>query len=329
MSDRLALSAHRVGLRSQMPVRVDLHLDAAIAEDAFGDDGDHVDALHLRGDDERRGLVVGISRAGADGGDEIVRAAHDAAIPLAIAIEEGNDRIAARHGAIEHNMRIDAHQLSVVIAVAIARTGPARLDVAQDGQASHRMASSSVTFFFRAGCQNCGADAVGRGRHAMDANADRVLDRVENRRRGRNHRLLADSLGAKRADRRGIFDQDRLDRRHVAGGRNQIVMQILALAGEEFFHQRHPQALRGAAFDLAFDQRWIDGAADVVRRGDLQYPHRAEFGIDRDLGQVRAKSKDRIGSALAVLIQRTGGRIESGLAGENVAILDPAASRAD
>src|ERR1700719_2375807 len=114
-----------------MPVRVDLYLDAAVAEDAFGDDGDHVDALHLRRDDERRGLVVGIRRAGADGGDEIVGAAHDAAIPLAITIEKRNDRIAARHRSIEYDMWIDAHQLSVVIAVTIARTGPARLDVAQ------------------------------------------------------------------------------------------------------------------------------------------------------------------------------------------------------
>src|ERR1700693_4181370 len=116
-----------------MPVRVDLSLDAAVAEDAFGDDGDHVDAPYLRGDDEWGGLVVGISRAGSDGGDEIVGAAHDAAVPLPITIEKRNDGIAARHGAVEYDMRIDAHQLSIVIAVAIARTGPARLDVAQDG----------------------------------------------------------------------------------------------------------------------------------------------------------------------------------------------------
>ena len=46
-------------------------------------------------------------------------------------------------------------------------------------------------------------------------------------------------------------------------------MQILALAGKEFFHQRHPQALGGAAFDLAFDQCGIDRAANVVRGCDL------------------------------------------------------------
>ncbi len=94
-------------------------------------------------DDEWGGLVIGISRAGADGGDEILRAGHDAAIPFAIAIEEGNHGIAARHGAIEHDMRIDADQLSVVVGVAIARTRPSRLDVAQ-----HRagIASDGVVF---------------------------------------------------------------------------------------------------------------------------------------------------------------------------------------
>ena len=204
---------------------------------------------------------------------KVVRAAHDAAIPLAITIEEGNDRIAARHGAIEHDMRIDAHQLSVVIAVAVARTGPSRLDVAEDGAG---IASDGVVFRHGSSARPVSRlsrgwrrDAVGRGRHAVNANADRVVNCVEDRRSGRNHRLLADSLGAERSDRRRIFDEDRLDRRHVAGGGNQVVVKVLALAGKEFLHQRHPQALRGTAFDLAFDQRGIDGAANIVRGGDL------------------------------------------------------------
>ena len=47
MADRLALGAHRRLLGAEMAVGVDLHLDAAIAEDALGDDGDHVDAVDL------------------------------------------------------------------------------------------------------------------------------------------------------------------------------------------------------------------------------------------------------------------------------------------
>ncbi len=41
-------------------------------------------------------------------------------------------------------------------------------------------------------------------------------------------------------------------------------MQVFALAGEEFFHERHAQALGDAAFDLAFDESGVDGAAYVV-----------------------------------------------------------------
>jgi len=62
-------------------------------------------------------------------------------------------------------------------------------------------------------------------------------------------------------------------------------------------------------------------ATDIVSGGDLQHPHCAQFSIDGNLGQVRAKSEDGIRSALAVFIQRAGGRIESCLAGKHVAVL--------
>ncbi len=48
VADRLALDAHRRLLGAEVAVGVDLHLDAAVAEDALGDDGDHVDAVVLR-----------------------------------------------------------------------------------------------------------------------------------------------------------------------------------------------------------------------------------------------------------------------------------------
>ena len=70
MADRLALGAHDRAFGAEMAVGVDLQLDAAIAVDALGDDGHHVDAVDLGRDDEGRGLVVGIGGAGADGGDE-------------------------------------------------------------------------------------------------------------------------------------------------------------------------------------------------------------------------------------------------------------------
>src|SRR5439155_20849 len=73
VADRLALRAHGRGFWAEIAIGVDLHLDAAIAEDAVGDDRDHVDAVDLGSDDERRRLVIGIGRAGADRGDENAR----------------------------------------------------------------------------------------------------------------------------------------------------------------------------------------------------------------------------------------------------------------
>ena len=80
------------------------------------------------------------------------------------------------------------------------------------------------------------------------------------------------------------------------------------------------QALRGAAFDLAFDQRGIDGAAHIVSGGDLQDLHRAEFRIDGNLGQVRAKSEYGVGNSLTVFVERAGRRIEGGFRREHVAV---------
>ena len=70
VADRLALHGDRRALGAEMAVGVDLHLGPAIGEDALGDDGDGVDALVGRADDEGGRLVVGIGGAGADAGDE-------------------------------------------------------------------------------------------------------------------------------------------------------------------------------------------------------------------------------------------------------------------
>jgi hypothetical protein len=109
--DRLAAGAHEAAFRADEAVGVDLHLHPAIAEDSLGDDRHHVDAVHLRGDDERRGLVVGIGRARADGGDER-RAPDDVPVP----------RLAASQ---------KRHQLSALVRVPVARAGHPVLDVAE------------------------------------------------------------------------------------------------------------------------------------------------------------------------------------------------------
>ncbi len=129
MTDRLALRAHGRGFRTEIAVGVDLHLDAAIAEDAFGHDRDHVDAVDLRGHDEGRRLVVGIGGSGTDRGHERARSVDDLAVPVATGLKR-HQPAAMRDRALQDDVRIDAHQLAIVVGVAIAGAGRARLDVA-------------------------------------------------------------------------------------------------------------------------------------------------------------------------------------------------------
>ena len=136
VAHRLALDAHRRLLGPEIAVGVDLHLDAAVAEDALGHDGDHVDALVLRRHDERRGLVVGIGRGGADAGDEGALASAELAAPGIAALDEGDAR---EIGLGQQHQWIDAHQLAVLVGIAVAGAGAARPDAAQHrtGIAAH------------------------------------------------------------------------------------------------------------------------------------------------------------------------------------------------
>src|ERR1700675_1913936 len=97
-------------------------------------------------------------------------------------------------------------------------------------------------------------------------------------------------------------------------------MQVLAFAGKEFLHQGHAESLSNAAFDLAFNQSWIDGAANIVRGYNLQNAHRAEFDIYRNFSKVRAESVDRVWNSLPVFIKRTSWRIECLFGGKHVTV---------
>src|SRR5262245_29217679 len=103
------------------------------------------------------------------------------------------------------------------------------------------MASSSGTLLLLSpGFENSGTHTIRGSRYTMNSDANGIVDGVEDGGSGWNHSLLADALGAERPDGSGILDQDRFDGRHVAGGGNQVVVQILTLAGKEFFHERLP-----------------------------------------------------------------------------------------
>jgi hypothetical protein len=143
----------------------------------------------------------------------------------------------------------------------------------------------------------------------------------EDRRRGRDQGRLADALGAPRTERLRVLDQVHRDRRHVADRRDQVVVQVVGAAVDVLLHQRHPDALRDAAVDLAFDLRRVDRATDVVRGMDVQQPHGAELEIDFDLGDLRGEAVGRVRHALAIGIERHGRRVEMAAAGEEVAVL--------
>ena len=159
-------------------------------------------------------------------------------------------------------------------------------------------------FRFRRG-EDGGAHAVGRGGDSPNAHAGGIVNCVQNCGGGGNQGLLADAFRAVRTDRGWIFDEDRFDGGHVADCGDQIVVEIFAFAGKEFFHQGHAQALRDAAFDLAFDESGIDGAADIVGGYDCENADGAEFDIDDSLPPVRAEAEDGVRITLAVFVERS------------------------
>ena len=130
VAHRLALDAHRRLLGPEIAVGVDFHLDAAVAEDALGHDGDHVDAVVPGRHDEGRRLVVGIGRGGADAGDEGALALAELAAPGGAALDEGDAR---QVGLGQQHQRIDAQKLAVLVGIAVAGAGAARPDAAQHG----------------------------------------------------------------------------------------------------------------------------------------------------------------------------------------------------
>src|SRR5579883_658076 len=132
-----------------------------------------------------------------------------------------------------------------------------------------------------------GAHAVGGRRYSAQPHARRVIDGVENGGRRRDQRRLADALGAVGAERFRILYEEAFDGRHVAEGRNEIVVEILGAARQILLHEGEADALRDAAMDLPLDLARIDGAADIMRGDDAAKPDGAEAGIDLDLGHLR------------------------------------------
>src|SRR6202142_4800082 len=122
MADWLALGAYNCAFRTEMAIGVDFELHAAIAVDALGDHRHHVDPIDLGGNDEGGGLIVGVGGAGADSGDEWTGSPEDVAAPGSLSIDEWHDLAAFVYGPVEQHMRIDPHQLAILVRVTVARS---------------------------------------------------------------------------------------------------------------------------------------------------------------------------------------------------------------
>ena len=111
---------------------------------------------------------------------------------------------------------------------------------------------------------------------------------------------LADALDAVGRVGLGHLDELDLDGRHVERRREQVVgearVQDRAVAGHELLHQREPEALRGAALDLALDRERVDRLADVLRRADPDDARQAELDVDLDDDAHRGDRERDVGA---------------------------------
>ncbi len=113
-----------------MTVGVDLHLDAAVGEDALGNDSDEIDAFDLLADDEGGRLVVGIGGDRTDGGDEAAAGVLTSSPSHARPRRRTAPRRRGLRRMVEDGQRVHPHDPAADIAVAVAGAGAAIGDVA-------------------------------------------------------------------------------------------------------------------------------------------------------------------------------------------------------
>src|SRR5450631_1141701 len=91
------------------------------------------------------------------------------------------------------------------------------------------------------------------------------------------------------------FDHHGIEHRQVRTHGHAIVEEAGVIDPAVFgvdvlFVERPANALRDAALHLALDIAGVDGAADILHGGVADYAHDAEFGIDFDVADMRAKT---------------------------------------
>src|SRR5580704_10363240 len=140
-----------------------------------------------------------------------------------------------------------------------------------------------------------GAQARRRHRQVAHAHADRVGDRVGDRRHRWHDRHLADAAGAERVAWVRVLDQNRLDHRQVGGYGHSVieearVIEAPVLVVDVFFVERPADTLRHAALDLALDIGGVNGPADILDRRIAQDLDLARLLVDLDVADMRRKA---------------------------------------
>ena len=123
VAHHLATAAHRRLFGAQPAVRIDLHLEAAVAEDAFRHHSDHIHPFMSGRDDEGGGFVVGIGRRGAYAGHEhLGRIQQPASACVGRRIKEGHHLFVHGEPALQDQHGVQPYQFAALIGVAVAGT---------------------------------------------------------------------------------------------------------------------------------------------------------------------------------------------------------------
>ena len=86
MSNRLAINAYQTTFWPNMAVGINFYLGAAIAKDALGHNGHHVDAIMLAGNYKRSRFVIWIGRTSTNRRHKMVIWRNNAAVPWFVSI---------------------------------------------------------------------------------------------------------------------------------------------------------------------------------------------------------------------------------------------------
>ena len=124
-------------------------------------------------------------------------------------------------------------------------------------------------------------------RNRAEANARRIANRIQNRRRRPIVRQFADALRAISAVAERNFFKVHVNRRHIFGRRHNVVGHLVVghvpVLQDHFFVERVANALRDAAFNLPAGQHRIETRAHFLHRPELFHFSRVGHRVHRHL----------------------------------------------